>query len=407
MSFVPYQQVKKPFKRKKPDSDKLRDVELTNRFDPLSDESMEDDGDQLQEQELNKDKPKKIPPIVIYGEVDKIESIAKMQENMKGKLNLKCKPNKTIIFTENYEDFAVVEKEISDASIEYHTYTKEKDKVTKLVIKGLPTKVSIKFIKEELTKNNIHATEVKQMVKKSQEGDGVETKIPVFIVTFPPNVQIKDIFQVRRLCYCVIRWEKFKNRRDVIQCYNCQAFGHISNNCHKTPKCLKCAGDHNSRDCAVTEKIENPKCINCGGDHVASDENCIVYQKALSNRRRRNTQQEITENTHTRNYTTRQHQRTGLYSDVLHNSRHQSTNSTAGPSVGGSNNNHQEHNSSSNNNGFSGVIEDIKNIYMLFKSINISHVLNVIKETFCKIKNERDTLSKVAIFLEGIFDILP
>lgn len=56
-----------------------------------------------------------------------------------------------------------MEKEISDAELEYHTYTKEKDKVLKLVIKGLPTKVSVDFINKELKNNNIQAIEVKHM----------------------------------------------------------------------------------------------------------------------------------------------------------------------------------------------------------------------------------------------------
>lgn len=189
MRFIPYQQVKKPFKRKKTEKDNLQDVELTNRYDALSDENMEQKtiADLPQDQNLTKEKPKKIPPIVVYGEVDKMESIAKMQENMQGKLNLKWKPHKTIVFTENFEDYAVVEKEISDVGLEYHTYTSDKDVVLKLVIKGLPNKVRVDFVKEELVKNNIQAIEVKQMTKKPQENNGAEIKIAIFIATFPSN----------------------------------------------------------------------------------------------------------------------------------------------------------------------------------------------------------------------------
>ena len=411
MSFIEYQEVKKPFKRKKTDSDKLSEVELTNRFDPLSDESMEEEDaptKSTQHQNSSKAKPKKIPPIVVYGEVTKMENITKMQENMQGKINLKCKPNKTIIFTENYEDYAVVEKEILESALEYHTYTKEKDKVLKLVLKGLPTKVSINFIKEELKSNNIQAVEVKQMIKKSQENGGEETKIPVFIVTFPPNTQIKNVVQVRRLCYCVIRWEKFKNTRNVIQCYNCQAFGHISNNCHKKPKCMKCAGDHNSRDCLIKEKIKKPKCVNCDGDHVASDVSCSEYLKFLNNRHRRKyTQQGNNTNAHTQSY--RQQQKTGSYRDALYNGRSDNGNSATGQQTGDFNNNQQEHNKNytNNSNDSSGFMNDVKDIFALFKSINFAHIVNVIKEMSFRIKNENDLFSKVAIFIEGIFELLP
>lgn len=82
MSFIPYQQTEKLFKRKKMCSDILNEVELSNRFNVLSDESMKEETttDLPQDQNAIKEKPKKIPPIVVYGDVDKMESIVKMQK---------------------------------------------------------------------------------------------------------------------------------------------------------------------------------------------------------------------------------------------------------------------------------------------------------------------------------------
>ena len=56
MSFRSYEQVKRPFKSKKMEKDNLQDVELTKRYDALSDENMDQETttDLPQDQNLTK-----------------------------------------------------------------------------------------------------------------------------------------------------------------------------------------------------------------------------------------------------------------------------------------------------------------------------------------------------------------
>jgi len=69
---------------------------------------------------------------------------------------------------------------------------------------------------------------------------------------------------------------KYKNSRPIQQCYNCQAFGHSSTFCGKTPKCVKCELTHATRDC--TKPIGTPpKCTNCEGPHPANFTGCPRY----------------------------------------------------------------------------------------------------------------------------------
>ena len=62
----------------------------------------------------------------------------------------------------------------------------------------------------------------------------------------------------------------------IIQCRNCQAYGHILTECSSAPRCCVCAGMHVSTACAHDPTVEKEcrKCALCGGAHIATDENC-------------------------------------------------------------------------------------------------------------------------------------
>ena len=63
--------------------------------------------------------------------------------------------------------------------------------------------------------------------------------------------------------------EEFRFPVSVMQCHNCQSFGHSVKNCRSKQKCLICGEKHSHKGCPnrVTRK---PKCANCKGPHVAS-----------------------------------------------------------------------------------------------------------------------------------------
>ena len=99
---------------------------------------------------------------------------------------------------------------------------------------------------------------------------------------------MSKVLQIRKLCHCIVKWEKFKNSRPVRQCFNCQSFGHSSNFCGKPPKCVKCDQPHATKDC--TKPVGTPpKCINCSGDHPANFSGCPRYQQQLHHNQRTTT----------------------------------------------------------------------------------------------------------------------
>lgn len=68
------------------------------------------------------------------------------------------------------------------------------------------------------------------------------------------------------------------------KCHRCQKVNveHISHNCkHPTDVCARCAGDHRTKECSVTDPAQY-RCANCKGEgHGSWDKSCPVYEDAV------------------------------------------------------------------------------------------------------------------------------
>lgn len=104
-----------------------------------------------------------------------------------------------------------------------------------------------------------------------------------FLITTSENNQIKDLKNNAEMDRIKILWEDYVRKNPITQCYNCQQLGHGCNNCGKTPRCLKCAQNHITKECPIKERSEENrsklKCANCGGPHPANYRNCPVIQE--------------------------------------------------------------------------------------------------------------------------------
>ncbi|HBK70178.1 MAG TPA: hypothetical protein DDZ39_00725, partial [Flavobacteriaceae bacterium] len=72
----------------------------------------------------------------------------------------------------------------------------------------------------------------------------------------------------------------------VKQCYKCQMFGHLSNECKNETTCLYCGKEHKSKECGVKMEKDKYNCINCkknklSNDHTSNSKYCPIYQKVL------------------------------------------------------------------------------------------------------------------------------
>ena len=59
---------------------------------------------------------------------------------------------------------------------------------------------------------------------------------------------------------------KVEDRYYIKQCFHCQQFGHMANNCpdkERSPVCMYCCGDHRSSNCPSKSIFTQHKCSNC------------------------------------------------------------------------------------------------------------------------------------------------
>ena len=76
----------------------------------------------------------------------------------------------------------------------------------------------------------------------------------------------------------------------VIQCKNCNKFGHFHRSKDKntvicksrSPVCVHCGGEHDLKDCLCRSDRSKAKCSNCGGNHRAYDEKCTKRTEVIN-----------------------------------------------------------------------------------------------------------------------------
>ena len=75
------------------------------------------------------------------------------------------------------------------------------------------------------------------------------------------------------------------------RCFKCHHTGHIVCYCKARRKCGMCAGDHDTRNCAIsrrdgpTDQPALPKCAVCSGPHTVSDTGCPAHRAAIDKHR--------------------------------------------------------------------------------------------------------------------------
>ncbi|KAG5674229.1 hypothetical protein PVAND_004209 [Polypedilum vanderplanki] len=84
-----------------------------------------------------------------------------------------------------------------------------------------------------------------------------------------------------RISYSIfVRWEVLDcSKKKLTQCYNCQQWGHSSNNCGYKSRCVKCRESHAPCECKRKSREGDPICVNCGGKHAANFRGCSEFMK--------------------------------------------------------------------------------------------------------------------------------
>lgn len=404
-AYTPVPSTSKSTKRKRYKKDKYITT-VSNRFAALTDNDSDSENDNASENDNTSDtditeettqhgktKSQLPPPIVVYTYLQNhMESIKKIKEQLKDEISIKYRGNRIIMQTKIKEDYVTLKKIIQDAQFDFHTYTPRDEQEHKLVIKNLPPSISTDEVFESLQEQNIQVKKVTQFFKKQE--DNSRRPLPLYLVTVPNQTKIKDILNIKKVCFCVVSWERYKSKNGITQCFKCQQFDHIAKNCFKKTKCLKCAGTHLIKDCDQTD--ENIKCVNCNEKHLANSKNCTAYIRHYNNKQSKNVSSAIIHHKNkSGSFKTRQEDFPKLRTRHGDPEVAQPT-QTPWPNTG-------SNKESGQSNSFSDIISLIKS---LFNNIDIQKIICTIKNIACKIAQAPDNISKIGILMEAVIALL-
>lgn len=182
----------------------------------------------------------------------------------------------TTIIVDNVASHECIINLLRNENIEFHTFQRKEDRKPKIILKGIPL-ISMDEIHEELVNHNINPLNIQLLRTKTNNNANSAT----YSITVSNITELKKIKTIKHLFNAIVIWEQFHKNNKPTQCFNCQEYGHGSQNCFKKPNCLKCADMHSTINCDVKEETAF-KCVNCEGDHKASNVNCPSYIKYLS-----------------------------------------------------------------------------------------------------------------------------
>lgn len=244
-------------------------IPISNRFDELSVET---------EQENSKPIGEKVPkPPPIF--VDKVENLRPLQQLLDehGPTNYEIKvlnDNRIKIQTKTPDTYKEIIKQLERKNTEFYTYRPKQERSFKVVLKNIHSSTDTEDIQlalKEMGHDALNIWNMKQRVTKKA--------LHMFIVELAPKSNNKQIYDVKSLLNCRIKIEPPRPARNIPQCANCQQYGHTKSYCRRSPKCIKCAGNHLSSDCNRKERSDSVKCVLCGGNHPANYKGCQVYKE--------------------------------------------------------------------------------------------------------------------------------
>jgi hypothetical protein len=85
------------------------------------------------------------------------------------------------------------------------------------------------------------------------------------------------IFEIETIQGARVKIENVRSKL-IPQCRHCQGYGHTQKYYNLQPKCVKCAGDHDTKQCTKGD-LRTPKCANCLKNHPANYRGCEIAKK--------------------------------------------------------------------------------------------------------------------------------
>lgn len=244
-------------------------ISTQNRFEIFSqvDKNTEDTNQKTSDET-------KPPPITIYM-VQEIEPLHDVLREITKEYRLKIESdNRVKVQLLKAEHYDPVIQALDQKKTEYHTYKFKRDRSFRVVLKGWHPSSSNDIITKTLLEAGHEVTNVWNIKHRA-----TKDPLPMFFVDLKANDNNKDVYKIKTIGNHTVKFEPPRAKRVIPQCSKCQEYGHTKNFCRKSPRCVKCAGSHETSNCPKQKRFDNVTCANCMGKHPANYRGCMVHKQ--------------------------------------------------------------------------------------------------------------------------------
>lgn len=221
------------------------------------------------------------PPII----VENVENFKKLNENLledvrQDQFKIKVlEKNGAKIYSNSPEAYGLITEKLdrmklNDMNVSWYSFENKDTKPIKVMVKGLHHSWQPSDIIRDLQSQRFRVLDVENKVQWKSK-----TPLDMFIVTFLHKENINRIYRIDYILNTKVKIESMRKNNLIPQCKRCQGYGHTQKYCGRQEKCVKCIGNHLTKDCRNLKEITKPQCCNCGGTHPANYRGCNVVKE--------------------------------------------------------------------------------------------------------------------------------
>jgi hypothetical protein len=215
-------------------------VVTRNFFAPLRAAAMDTDSSSTEattQEEAVLEKTGRLPPIVITAATNLMQLQIVIRNVVKNNFEFCNTRNGPRVITKTLVD-------LETHNLPYITFYPKSLKSIKAVKRHLPINTPAEHIAHGLMGLGFDIISVKQMTSTRRSlSEVTPTKnLPLFLITLPRMAKSQENFRLTGLCHIAIRVEAYRAQNGLMQCHNCQQFGHVCANCKPLPHCNQGGG---------------------------------------------------------------------------------------------------------------------------------------------------------------------
>lgn len=185
--------------------------------------------------------------------------------------------NHVKITSDSKEVYSAIVKALTEKSTKFHTYQLKENRAFRVVLKHVHHTSDVDEIKESLKLRGHVVRNIHNILQR-----GTKNPLPMFFVDLEPSSNNKEVYGIDLLMNLKVTFEPPRQKREIVQCSNCQRYGHTKRFCFNNARCVKCIGNHPTSSCNRAKPDSQVQCILCKGNHSANYKGCEIYKNLQS-----------------------------------------------------------------------------------------------------------------------------